>query len=74
MIGYTLATVLKNKQADSKLPGVRIGRACIKKNISVKKVAEIAGVSAVNVYAWFTGQYSPRPETAKKILDYIARY
>jgi transcriptional regulator with XRE-family HTH domain len=74
MIGYTLATVLRNKQADGKLTGVKIGRACIKKNISVKKVAEIAGVTKITVYAWFAGEYSPRPETAKKIQNYSDRH
>jgi len=49
-------------------------RACIKKNISVKKVAEIAGVTKITVYAWFAGEYSPRPETAKKIQNYIDRH
>jgi len=73
MIGYTLAIVLKNKQADGKMVGVKIGRICINKNISVKEIAEIAGVSNVNVYAWFAGEYAPQPNTAKKIFDYLAR-
>ena len=73
MIGYTLAIVLKNKQADGKMVGVKIGRICIKKNISIKEIAEVAGVSNVNVYAWFAGEYSPQPNTAKKIFDYLAR-
>jgi len=73
MIGYTLSTVQKNKAASGRLVGVKIGRMCIKKNISVKKIAEIAGVSAVTVYAWFAGEYSPRADTASTIFAYIER-
>ena len=73
MIGYTLSTVQRNKAANGRLVGVKIGRMCIKKNISVKKVAEIAGVSAVTVYAWFAGEYSPRADTAATIFAYIER-
>lgn len=74
MIGYTLSTVAKNKAADQKKVGVQLGAKCIKKNIPVLKVAEIAGVSTVTVYSWFTGVYSPKEATAKKILKFIEKY
>ena len=73
MIGYTLSTVQRNKSANGRLVGVKIGRMCIKKNISVKKIAEIAGVSTVTVYAWFGGEYSPRADTASTIFAFIER-
>jgi len=38
MIGYTVSLVEKNKAADGKKIGVKIGRACIKKGVSVKEV------------------------------------
>lgn len=51
--------------------GVKIGRACIKKGISVKEIAKVAGVSAVTVYAWFMGDFNPKPETAAKLIRFI---
>jgi DNA-binding transcriptional regulator YiaG len=71
MIGYTLSTVQKNKAANGRMVGVKIGRMCIKKNIPVKTLAGVAGVSTVTVYAWFAGEYSPRPDTATKLLAYV---
>ena len=71
MIGYTLALVEKNKAADGKMVGVKIGRACIKKGISVKEVAKVAGVSTVTVYAWFMGDFNPKPEIAAKLTRFI---
>jgi len=73
MIGYSLSIVQKNKDADGKRIGVKLGRVCIKKNISVRKVAEVAGVSTVAVYGWFTGEFDPKPETLKKLMKYIER-
>jgi len=46
---------------------------CIKKNISVRKVAEVAGVSTVAVYGWFTGEFDPKPATLNKLMKYIER-
>lgn len=74
MIGYTLSTVAKNKAADQKKLGVQIGALCIKKSIPVTKVAQVAGVSTVAVYAWFTGMYSPKEATAKKLFKLIEKY
>lgn len=71
MIGYTLALVEKNKAANGKMVGVKIGRACIKKGISVKQVAKVAGVSVVTVYAWFMGDFNPKPEIADKLTRFI---
>lgn len=74
MIGYTLSTVAKNKAADQKKVGVRIGALCIKKSIPVTEIALVAGVSTVAVYAWFTGMYSPKEATAKKLFKHIEKY
>ncbi len=73
MIGYSLSMVQKNKAADGKRVGVKLGRSCIKKNIPVRKIAEIAGVSTVAVYGWFTGKYDPTPSTLAKVLKYVDR-
>jgi len=74
MIGYTVALVERNKNADPKKVGVKLGRACIKKGISVKDVAEVTGVSTVTVYSWFTGKFNPKPAVADKLLRYIDKH
>lgn len=71
MIGYSLSTVYKNKQADIKKSGVRIGRKCIKLGISVKEIAKVAGVSTVAVYGWFAGDFNPQPKIAAKVFAYL---
>lgn len=73
MIGYSLSIVQKNKEADGKRVGVKLGRTCIKKKIPVRKIADIAGVSTVAVYGWFTGQYDPQPATLERVLKYVDR-
>ena len=57
--GYSLAVVNAMRQADPDLLGVRLGRVCVGRDISVAYVAEHLGVSRMTVYAWFTGQRSP---------------
>ena len=71
MIGYTVYLVRKNSSADSKKLGVQIGRLCIEKNISVKEIATLAGVSTQAVYKWFIGEYSPRPALASKLFAFL---
>ena len=59
MIGYTLALVELNRQASQSKLGVKLGRACIKHNISVAEIAIDFGVSRTAVYNWFTGKSEP---------------
>ena len=74
MIGYSLSTVHKNKQADIKKTGVRIGRKCIKLGIPVSEVAKVAGVTTVAVYNWFAGDFNPKQKYADKVLAYLEKY
>lgn len=57
--GYSARLIALNKEADSKLLGVKLGRACIKRNIPVSLVASSLGVSRQTVYNWFTGVNTP---------------
>lgn len=68
--GYSAKLVALNQQADRGSLGVRLGRACIKKNIPVSKVAYMLGVSRQTVYNWFVGKRSPQP----MMVDMVARY
>jgi transcriptional regulator with XRE-family HTH domain len=68
--GYSQGLVLANKKASVKLPGVALGRACIKSGISVNVVAEYFGVSRMTIYNWFKGDSSPLPSILPKVLGY----
>jgi hypothetical protein len=57
--GYSARLIALNKEADSKLLGVKLGRVCIKRNIPVSLVASELGVSRQTVYNWFTGANTP---------------
>jgi transcriptional regulator with XRE-family HTH domain len=57
--GYSARLIALNKEADSKLLGVKLGRICIKRNIPVSLVASRLGVSRQTVYNWFTGANTP---------------
>ena len=58
-VGYSADLIKRNKEADSKLTGVKLGRFCIKNNHSVSYVARMLNVSRQTVYNWFTGKSSP---------------
>ena len=57
---YSTHIVERNKKADGKLLGVRLGRVCIKGGISVSTVMSGLGVSKQTVYNWFCGDTSPQ--------------
>lgn len=63
-----------NKKADSKMIGVRLGRICIERDISVSKVSHDAGVSRQTVYNWFCGVTNPTGALESTVLKLIDRY
>lgn len=70
--GYSMGLVTANKQADSKSIGVALGRVCIEKGVSVRKVADHFKVSRQAVYNWFKGDCVPDPSLQARIERYIA--
>lgn len=68
--GYSAKLVALNRQADKNNLGVRLGRACIREDIPVSRVAETLGVSRQTLYNWFMGRSSPQP----MMVDLVARY
>ena len=68
--GYSVRIISLNKKADRGAVGVRLGRVCIKHDISVSEVAIKLKVSRQTVYNWFTGFSNPK---GKKI-DVIHRF
>jgi transcriptional regulator with XRE-family HTH domain len=72
-VGYSVQTLKDNAAADAGRLGVRLGRLCIDKNISVAEVAEAMQVSRQTVYNWFRGTKSPCVgDRAEKVEAYIA--
>lgn len=70
--GYSLRLVELNRQADSGNPGVRLGRLCIDKGVSVTDVSEKLSVTRQTVYNWFCGVYAPQSDVEGKVQDLIA--
>ena len=69
MIGYSLHLQKLNKAGDKKNIGVRLGRHCIKNDISVLEVAEQLGVSRQAIYNWFSGKSVPHKVMADLISE-----
>lgn len=65
--GYMTSIINAVDAADGDLIGVRLGKLCIRKGISVMEVAEYLGVSRQTVYSWFTGRFSPRGPQVDKV-------
>ena len=59
MPGYSTSLIEKNKRASGKLPGVKLGRYCIKNDISVTRVSHKFKVSRQTIYNWFVGKGGP---------------
>ena len=69
--GYSSRLILANRKANNANLGVKLGRKCIKSDISVAEVAKRVGVSRMTVYNWFIGLHEPQPEHALAIADLI---
>lgn len=72
--GYSRRIADANKRASTDSLGVRLGRMCIKEDISVTYVAEMFKVSRTTIYNWFTGLKIPRKYQEDKILYFIKNY
>lgn len=59
--GYSARLIDLNKRANQNSIGVRLGKACIKANLSAAEVAARLGVSRQTVYNWFSGRSDPQP-------------
>lgn len=70
--GYSAKLIALNQQADKSKLGVRLGRACIKKDISISTVAGALGVSRQTLYNWFVGKSSPQPTISSLVARYLA--
>lgn len=71
--GYASRIVRANQEADIKSLGVKLGRFCIKREYSVRDVAEYFGVSRMTIYKWFTGEWIPRKSHETKIQEVLSK-
>jgi len=70
--GYSARIIQQNSKADKSRLGVRLGKACIKRNIPVATVASSLGVSRQTIYNWFIGASDPLNFMVSTIKDFIA--
>jgi transposase len=73
MIGYAQLIVQANKDADGKRLGVKLGRYCIVRNIPVRDVMDMFGVSKQTVYNWFIGATEVSKAYRAEIEEYLAK-
>jgi hypothetical protein len=69
MIGYTLHLQQRNRKADKRKLGVRLGKHCINSGIPVIDLVEKLGVSRQTVYSWFCGIHEPGPSQRARINE-----
>jgi len=70
--GYTLRLRDLNDKANASNVGVRLGRVCIERGISVTSVSQKIGVTRATVYNWFCGATAPQGHAALRIEAFLA--
>lgn len=72
--GYSRRVVSVNAEADQSLPGVKLGKFCIRRDIPVSFVSSYFDVSRMSVYKWFSGEWTPRKKCLEKIAAFYKTY
>lgn len=72
--GYNTSLIDKNKNANGRTLGVRLGRLCIRRRIPVSLVSDVVGVTRQTVYNWFTGRSEPSDKYTLAIKTFIRKY
>ena len=72
--GYSTRVSGLNRQANRASLGVKLGRVCIKQDISVAEVATQLGVSRQTVYNWFVGTHVPHADLDDAVRSLITSY
>lgn len=73
MSGYSIRMAQSIEEADGNLLGVKLGRVCLARDISVAEAAREMGVSRQTVYYWFLGLSQPGKTTSQAVEDYLTR-
>lgn len=69
--GYTIKVAEAIKNADGSLLGVRLGRICIDRGISVMEAARTLGVTRQTVYQWFCGETTPQTHHLDVMQEWV---
>ena len=69
--GYSNKIILANKEASEKSFGVKLGRYCIPRDISVSEIANHFNVTRMTIYGWFDGTWIPTIEHKEKIIEVL---
>ncbi len=72
-LGYSQQLVDANRRASKKSPGVKLGRECIKADVTVISIAAKLGVSRATIYKWFVGTCIPREKHVLAIDTLISQ-
>ena len=72
-VGYSSLTVREIESANPHMLGVKLGRACVARDIPVTDVAQFLGTSRVTVYAWFRGKVAVSDKYAEKVQELVKR-
>lgn len=70
--GYSVRLIQLNQRADQKRLGVRLGKACIKRGLSVRDVSLTLRVSRQTVYNWFVGKTAPQKLVEPQVVKLLA--
>lgn len=71
MIGYTIHLRQRNRKADKRKLGVRLGRYCISMDIPVTDLVEMFNVSRQTVYNWFCGAHDIGPSQRIRVQEFF---
>jgi transcriptional regulator with XRE-family HTH domain len=70
--GYSVRLHRLNAAADIALVGVRLGRLCLERDISVTEAATALQVSRQTLYNWFCAKSVPSPAFRARVEEYIS--
>jgi predicted transcriptional regulator len=70
-VGYSSLMVTEINNANQLLLGVKLGRACVARDIPVTDVAKFLGTSRVTVYSWFRGKVEVSDKYASRVQELV---
>jgi hypothetical protein len=70
--GYSIRVAEAIRSASDTLLGVRLGLACLERDVPVTEVAQRLGVTRPTVYSWFYGESDPTDPTVRlRVEQYV---
>lgn len=69
--GYTIKVADAIKNADGSLLGVKLGRVCLNRDISVQEAARTLDVTRQTIYQWFCGDTNPQAHHLDAMLKWM---